>query len=106
MRKEVRIGLFAAAVTAAAVFTVEFLKGKDIFSKTDTYYIIYPSVDGVDVSTAVTVGGYTAGRVSDVEYNPEAMNYTVTVSVSTSAAVAVIIVFPVNVFFCVSFTVR
>ena len=82
MRKEVRIGLFAAAVTAAAVFTVEFLKGKDIFSKTDTYYIIYPSVDGVDVSTAVTVGGYTAGRVSDVEYNPEAMNYTVTVSVS------------------------
>ncbi|HJB44806.1 MAG TPA: MCE family protein [Candidatus Coprenecus merdipullorum] len=82
MRKEVRIGLFAAAVTAAAVFTVEFLKGKDIFSKTDTYYIIYPSVDGVDVSTAVTVGGYTAGRVSDVEYNPEAMNYTVSVSVS------------------------
>ena len=82
MRKEVRIGLFAAAVTAAAVFTVEFLKGKDIFSKTDTYYIIYPSVDGVDVSTAVTVGGYTAGRVSDVEYNPETMNYTVTVSVS------------------------
>ena len=75
MRKEVKTGLYAVIVITVTLIAVEFLKGKDIFSKTDTYYIIYPSVDGVDVSTAVTVGGYTAGRVSDVEYNPERMDW-------------------------------
>ena len=82
MSKEVRTGLFAVIVLAATLFTVEYLKGKDIFSRTDTYYIIYPSVEGIDVSTAVTVGGYAAGRVSDVIYNRESGDYTVEISVS------------------------
>lgn len=82
MKKEIKTGLFAVIVVAAALFVVEYLKGKDIFSKTDTYHIIYPTVDGIDISTAVTVGGYAAGRVSGLKYNQQTMDYTVTVSVS------------------------
>lgn len=82
MKKEIKTGLFAVIVLAATLFVVEYLRGKDIFSKTDTYYIIYPTVDGVDISTAVTLGGYQAGRVSDMRYNGQTMDYTVTVSVS------------------------
>ena len=82
MRKEIKTGLFAVIILAATLFTVEYLKGKDVFSKTTTYYIIYPSVDGLEVSTAVTAGGYQAGRVSGLSYNRESMDYTVEVSIS------------------------
>lgn len=87
MRKEIKTGLFAVIVLAATLFTVEYLRGKDIFSKTYTYYIIYPTVDGVEVSTAVTFGGYQAGRVSGMQYNRKTMDYTVTVSVSSEFTV-------------------
>lgn len=40
MRKEVKTGLYAVIVIAVTLIAVEFLKGKDIFSRTDTYYII------------------------------------------------------------------
>ena len=82
MRKEIKTGLFAVIVLAVALFMIEFLKGKDIFSRNNTYYIIYPSVEGLSVSTGVTVGGYAAGIVSDIVYNRQTMDYTVSASIS------------------------
>ena len=82
MRKEIKTGLFAVIVLAVALFMIEFLKGKDVFSRNNTYYIIYPSVEGLSVSTGVTVGGYAAGIISDIEYNRQTMNYTVSASIS------------------------
>ena len=82
MRKEIKTGLFAVIVLAVALFMIEFLKGKDIFSRNNTYYIIYPSVEGLSVSTGITVGGYAAGIISDIEYNRQTMNYTVSASIS------------------------
>lgn len=82
MRIEVKTGLYAVIIIAATLFIVEFLRGKDIFSKNNTYYIIYPSVDGIEVSTAVTVGGFPAGRISEIQYNRESADYTVQFSIS------------------------
>ena len=82
MRKEIKTGLFAVIVLAVALFMIEFLKGKDIFSRNNTYYIIYPSVEGLSVSTGITVGGYAAGIVSDIVYNRQTMDYTVSASIS------------------------
>lgn len=82
MRIEVKTGLYAVIIIAATLFIVEFIRGKDIFSKNNTYYIIYPSVDGIEVSTAVTVGGFPAGRISEIQYNRESADYTVQVSIS------------------------
>ena len=82
MRKEIKTGVFAVIVLAVALFMIEFLKGKDIFSRNNTYYIIYPSVEGLSVSTGVTVGGYAAGIVSDIVYNRQTMDYTVSASIS------------------------
>ena len=82
MRKEIKIGAFAVIVLAVALFMIEFLKGKDIFSRNNTYYIIYPSVEGLSISTGITVGGYAAGVISDIAYNRQTMDYTVSASVS------------------------
>ena len=82
MRKEIKTGLFAVIVLAVVLFMIEFLKGRDIFSRNNTYYIIYPSVEGLSVSTGVTVGGYAAGIVSNIAYNRQTMDYTVSASIS------------------------
>lgn len=82
MKKEIKIGLFAIIVVAAALFMIEFLKGKDLFSKNNTYYIIYPSVEGLGVSSAVTIGGYNAGTVSDISYNASTGDFTIAASIS------------------------
>ena len=82
MRKEIKIGAFAVIVLAVALFMIEFLKGKDIFSRNNTYYIIYPSVEGLSISTGITVGGYAAGVISDIAYNRQTMDYTVSASIS------------------------
>ena len=82
MRKEIKTGLFAVIVLAVALFMIEFLKGKDVFSRNNTYYIIYPSVEGLSISTGITVGGYAAGVISDIAYNRQTMDYTVSASVS------------------------
>ena len=82
MRREIKIGAFAVIVLAVALFMIEFLKGKDIFSRNNTYYIIYPSVEGLSISTGITVGGYAAGVISDIAYNRQTMDYTVSASVS------------------------
>lgn len=82
MRKEIKIGAFAVIVLAVTLFMIEFLKGKDIFSRNNTYYIIYPSVEGLSISTGITVGGYAAGVISDIAYNRQTMDYTVSASVS------------------------
>ena len=82
MRKEIKTGPFAVIVLAVVLFMIEFLKGRDIFSRNNTYYIIYPSVEGLSVSTGVTVGGYAAGIVSNIAYNRQTMDYTVSASIS------------------------
>ena len=82
MKKEIKTGLFAVIVIIVTLFMIEFLRGKDIFSRNDTFYIIYPEVEGIGVSTGVTVGGYPAGTVSDMTYNPVSKDYMLTVSIS------------------------
>ena len=87
MRIEVKTRLYAGIIIAATLFIVEFLRGKEIFSKNNTYYIIYPSVDGIEVSTAVTVGGFPAGRISEIQYNRESADYSVQVSISRQLSI-------------------
>lgn len=82
IRKEIKIGIFATLVLAATFCLVEFLKGKDILSKWDTYYVVYPSVDGVVQSTAITIAGFEAGKVTDIHYNGSDRTYTVELYVS------------------------
>ena len=47
-------------------FGVNFLRGSDFLSSTNTYYAIYDDIDGLTVSNQVLVNGLTVGRVSDI----------------------------------------
>lgn len=66
MSKEVKVGLFAIISGAILYLGFNYLKGKDFFSPTNKYYVLYQNIDGLNVSNPVIVNGYAVGRVSSI----------------------------------------
>lgn len=66
MSKELRVGLLAIAGIAIFVVGFKFLKGNNVFKRDLTYYAMYDSVDGLNVSNPVYISGFQVGRISDI----------------------------------------
>ncbi len=67
---ETRVGILAAFAIVAFLVGYNFLKGKDIFSKENTYYARYDQVAGLGVSKPVLINGFQIGRVSGLTLLP------------------------------------
>lgn len=68
---ETKVGALAAIAITVLVLGYNFLKGKDVFTKTVTYYAIYDRVDGLAASNPVTLKGMRIGQVSNVSLMPQ-----------------------------------
>ncbi|MEP2023092.1 MAG: MlaD family protein [Reichenbachiella sp.] len=66
MSKEFKVGLFAIISGAILYLGFNYLKGKDFFSPTNKYYVLYKNIDGLNVSNPVIINGYAVGRVSSI----------------------------------------
>ena len=64
--KEAKIGAFVIAVLVLFIWGINFLKGKDIFTRTNEYYMIFANVAGLKVSNPVLISGYKVGTVHDI----------------------------------------
>lgn len=69
MKKEIKIGLFAIVIIAGTYFTVNYLKGNDIFNKSNEYYTVYESVDGLSASSPVLIKGLKVGSVKSIKFD-------------------------------------
>lgn len=67
--KEVRIGIAFVVALALFIYGANFLKGIDLFSPTNTYYLTYDNLDGLVVSNGVFIKGYKVGQVKDIQYD-------------------------------------
>lgn len=67
--KELKIGIAFVAALALFVFGINFLKGINLFSPTNTYYLVYDNLDGLVVSNGVYIKGYKVGQVKDIKYD-------------------------------------
>lgn len=79
--KEVKIGVFVVSVLVVSFFVINYLRGKDIFNKEIELVSRYDNVEGLVPSAPVFIKGYKAGKVADVEYQPETDDFMVTCSV-------------------------
>lgn len=79
--KEVKIGVFVVSVLVVSFFVINYLRGKDIFNKEIELVSRYDNVEGLVPSAPVFIKGYKAGKVADVEYQPETDDFKVTCSV-------------------------
>lgn len=69
MKTEVKIGITGVVAIAALFLGINFLKGVDLFSPTETYYITFSNAKGLTKSSPVYADGYQVGIVSAINYD-------------------------------------
>ncbi len=72
MRKEVKIGLFAFVMLLLLFWGINFLKGRNIFSTSNTFYTTFESVDGLNVAGDVMFRGIKVGTITEIDFDPAA----------------------------------
>ena len=69
LTKEVKIALTAIVAIVLLFFTINFLKGINVFKSSNTYYVEFTDIAGLAVSNAVYANGYPVGIVRDIVYD-------------------------------------
>lgn len=69
--KEVKVGLIITGAIVAAIWGINFLKGRDLFSRTKEYYVLYEQVNGLAKSNLVKLNGYKVGQVEKISFTPD-----------------------------------
>ena len=60
-------------VLGSVIWGVNFLKGKNFFSNTKNYYVIYDEVNGLLESNGVFIKGYKVGHVGDIDFSDKTL---------------------------------
>ena len=81
LNKEQKIGLFAIIIAVSLYFTINFLKGKDIFGSTNTYYTVFDNVEGLSATSPIYIKGYKVGTILEIEYLEQQEKFLVTMKV-------------------------
>ncbi len=66
--KELIIGLSVLIAAMVLIFGIDYLKGINVFKAANYYYVSYENVNGLTVSSPVTINGYKVGQVRDITY--------------------------------------
>lgn len=67
--KELIIGSSVIIAIAILIFGIEYLKGINMFSPANFYYVYYDNVNGLEKSAPVTIDGYKVGQVREVSFD-------------------------------------
>jgi phospholipid/cholesterol/gamma-HCH transport system substrate-binding protein len=74
MKKEIKIGIIMVITLGSLIWGVNFLKGKNFFSNSAHYYVIYDDVSGLLESNGVYVKGYKVGHVSTINFSDSTLS--------------------------------
>ncbi len=66
--REIKTALLAISAIVLLIFGYNFLKGKNLLSNDKVFYAIYNNIEGLDVSSKVTINGYVVGKVSNIDF--------------------------------------
>lgn len=69
--REFKIGLLAVVSIFLFIWGLNFLKGKDIFSRQIVFYAIYDDVTGLIESNPVSLSGVSIGQVNRIRFMPD-----------------------------------
>lgn len=74
LSKEIKIGATFIISIALLYIGVNFLKGSNVFSHDNTYYMVVSNAGGVAPSSVINTNGYQVGTVSGVKYDYSSPN--------------------------------
>lgn len=66
---EVKIGFFAVVCLAVLFWGLNFLKGRNVFSRTNTYYAVFNRVDGLKPTNDIMLSGFKIGSVKSIAFD-------------------------------------
>lgn len=69
VNKEFIIGISVICAIVILYFGIEYLKGINMLSPSNFYYVYYQNVNGLEVSAPVSVDGFKVGKVRDITYD-------------------------------------
>ncbi|MBD1398409.1 MCE family protein [Pontibacter sp. JH31] len=64
--KEIKVALLGIVAIVILYFGYMYLKGSDLFSKSNTFHVVYDNVDGLTVSNPVFLNGIQVGHVKNM----------------------------------------
>lgn len=69
--KEIKIALTAICAVILLFYGINFLKGINLFKKSNIYYVSFTDVSGLGKTNPVFANGYSIGTVADIQYDYE-----------------------------------
>lgn len=75
--KEIKVGAGVLISLACLIYGYNFLKGEDIFSSSNYYYVMYSKVDGLTKDNPVFYNGFQIGKVQELQLSPIQTHYYV-----------------------------
>ena len=101
--KEIKVGLIVTGAIVAAIWGINYLNGRDLFSSSKEYFVIYDQVNGLAKSNLVKLNGYKVGQVEKISFTPDnsghiLINFAISSSVFVSEDATAVIAIVQNVF--------
>ena len=72
--REFKVGLFTVVTLAALYIGFNYLRGLDVFSPLNTYYVTYNNISGLNRGDRVILNGLDVGSVLNRKFSDEAYN--------------------------------
>ncbi len=85
---EARIGLLAIAAIAIGIWGFKYLKGVNLLTTSNTFYVCYSDVEQLRPSSPVFLSGYQVGTVQDIDVDPRD-GHTIIVTLDIDRKIAI-----------------
>lgn len=69
--REFKIGFIVLCAIGLLVWGINFLKGRNFFSRENDYYAIYERIGKLVISSPVFLNGFQIGQVEDIYFHPD-----------------------------------
>lgn len=83
------MGFFVLLVIAAIFFTINFLRGHDLFKKNYKYYTFLEDVQGLSATGPVYIRGLKVGTVESINFVPQKDSFLVKLSIKNDYAIPI-----------------
>jgi len=81
LTKELKTGLLAVFAISTFILGYNYLKGSKVFKTDRVFYSVYDNVEGLDMSSNVTLNGLKVGRIQEIQIDGATGNLVVKFSV-------------------------
>lgn len=71
---EVKIGIIITIAIAATIWGLNFLKGKNILQRVNTYQAVFTDIGGLEKNAKIYINGYRVGQVGEIVFNSDGGN--------------------------------